>query len=233
MELSDLTIIVPTKNEIHNVERFLAPLPPPVQLIVVDDSDDGTPKRIAALRPQQTTIIRTPGNIAWARHIGARAARTQWLLFTDADVAFSANYFDQLQNITGCDAVYGPKLSQAEFANHYRLVSHSQALLERLGIAAVSGSNLVVKRPVWQAVGGFDTKLPCNEDSEFGWRLARSGYDIVFAPGLVVYAFDHRRLHKGPLRKVVHSLVRCTLMYTNLMPKQWRYRDWGYWRSAN
>jgi glycosyltransferase involved in cell wall biosynthesis len=233
MELADLTVIVPTKNEAHNIGRLLASVPPAVHLIVVDDSEDGTPTRAAELRPRQTTVIRTSGNVSWARHVGARAARTSWLLFTDADVMFAPGYFERLRAIRDCDLVYGPKLSRDEFVHHYRMFASGQKLLGRAGIIAATGSNLAVKRLAWQAVGGFDTKLSCNEDSEFAWRLARSGYAARYCSDLVVYAFDHRRLYKGTTRKTVHSVVRCALMYTNLMPKRWRYQDWGYWSSTN
>ncbi|MFN8465012.1 MAG: glycosyltransferase [Caldilineaceae bacterium] len=232
MDLRELTVVVPTKNEAHNIGRFLASLPPQVQLIVVDDSSDDTAAQVTALRPSLSRVIRSTGTIARARHIGARAATTPWLLFTDADVAFAADYFDRLREINNCDAVYGPKLSQDKHTHHYSLLSTGQQLLARTGIAAASGSNLVVKRLAWQAVGGFDTQLTCNEDSEFGWRLARSGYHIVFSPRLVVYAFDHRRLQKGVVRKSTHTIARCTLMYLNLMPRRWRYKDWGYWAPS-
>jgi hypothetical protein len=52
---------------------------------------------------------------------------------------------------------------------------------------------------------------------------------VAFAPGLVVYARDHRRLQRGTLRKTVHSIARCSLLYFNLMPDRCRSRDWGYW----
>lgn len=229
MNLSDVTVVVPTKNEARNIGRFLASVPAPVQVVVVDDSDDDTPQRIVAARPQLTRVIRSPGNIAWARHLGARAAQTQWLIFTDADVVFAPDYFDRLQKLPAGDLLYGPKLSQDNYTSHYQLFAGGQQLLARLGIPATSGSNMVLKKSAWQAVGGFDVRLSCNEDSELGWRLARHGCSVVFAPDLVVYAFDHRRLQKGTVRKTMHSLVRCTLLYTNLMPQQWRQGDWGYW----
>ena len=79
------------------------------------------------------------------------------------------------------------------------------------------------------AVGGFDLRLTCNEDSEIAWRLARRGFKVEFDPALVVFAHDHRRLQSGVLRKTLHSLTRCALIYLNLLPDRWRRSDWGYW----
>ncbi len=97
------------------------------------------------------------------------------------------------------------------------------------GIPAASGSNLLLRRQVFTAVGGFDQTLTVNEDSEIAWRVKRRGYRVAFAPNLVVYARDQRRLARGHWRKTIHTLLRCTLLYTGLMPARWRSHDWGYW----
>jgi glycosyltransferase involved in cell wall biosynthesis len=229
MQLSDLTIVVPTKNEAHNIGRFLAGIPQGVNLIVVDASEDATPDLVLTTRPHKTNVIRHPARIAGARQIGAEAAGTSWLLFTDADVTFDVGYFDRILAYGACDALYGPKLAPGSFGAYYRWFSRGQGWLHRLGIPAASGSNLAVQRQVCLDSGGFDTDLLCNEDSEFGWRLARQGYRIVFAPDLAVLEHDHRRLRRGVVRKSVHSVTRCALLYTGLMPRRWRGLDWGYW----
>ncbi len=229
MELTNLTIVVPTRNEAHNIPAFLASLPAQATLVVVDASQDTTVDLIRTLRPERTLVIRHPAKIAEARQIGAEAARTPWLLFTDADVTFDPAYFDRLGRYSNYDAIYGPKLSKDHFSNYYRWFTWGQQAFHSLGIPAVSGSNLLVSRRALADAGGFDQRLTCNEDTELGWRIKRQGYRIVFAPDLIVYARDHRRLHRGVVRKTSHSLARCLLLYLNLMPARWRGRDWGYW----
>jgi glycosyltransferase involved in cell wall biosynthesis len=231
MELTDLTVVVPTRNEAHNIVAFLDSLPHAVQVIVVDSSDDDTPARIKTHRPGNTRVIRRMANIPQARQLGAEATDTPWLLFTDADIIFPTDYFYKLSAINDDGAVYGPKLSNGAFAAYYRWQSRGQQLSHRMGVPAVSGSNFLVRRHVFFAVGGFDEQLICNEDSELGWRIKRQGYRITFAPDLVVYARDHRRLDRGATRKTVHSMVRCGLLYFNFMPSRWRSGDWGYWQN--
>jgi cellulose synthase/poly-beta-1,6-N-acetylglucosamine synthase-like glycosyltransferase len=104
--------------------------------------------------------------------------------------------------------------------------------LDRLRIPAASGSNLLVLAQAFAAIGGFDTELPCNEDSELVWRLARRGYSFKFEPELVVWATDHRRLRRGRALKAMHTLARCGLLYFDLLPKAWRSHDWGYWSET-
>ncbi|MCA9958462.1 MAG: glycosyltransferase [Anaerolineales bacterium] len=227
----EVSVIVPTRNEAHNVPCFLRSLPANVLLIVVDASDDETPTIIRRSRPFNTIIIRHPGNVTVARQIGAEAAITEWLLFTDADVLFDRDYFVNLSAHLQGDAVYGPKHSLDRFSHYYRWFGQGQQWMHRLGIPAASGSNLLIRRPVFDAIGGFDLRLTVNEDSEIAWRVKRQGYRIAFARDLVVYARDHRRLEYGRFRKTAHSLLRCALLYSGLMPARWRSHDWGYWKQ--
>jgi GT2 family glycosyltransferase len=96
-------------------------------------------------------------------------------------------------------------------------------------VPAASGSNLLIKKSIYERGGGFDTELVCNDDSEIVWRLMEHEINVAFAPDLVVYATDHRRLHKGKLKKTIHSLARCSLLFLDIMPDKWRSKDWGYW----
>jgi hypothetical protein len=75
--------------------------------------------------------------------------------------------------------------------------------------------------------------LTCHEDSEVVWRLRRAGCRVSFWKDLVVQATDHRRLEGGRLRKTLHSMARCALLYTNLMPRKYRTYDWGYWQQRD
>jgi glycosyltransferase involved in cell wall biosynthesis len=232
IQQSDLTVVLPTRNEAGNIRSFLDSIPPAVSLVVVDASDDATPAIIEELRPHRTTILRRPGGISFARQLGSEAASSEWLIFTDADVEFPPGYFDTLCLKGDCDALYGPKLSQAEYSGYYHLIALGQRLCHWSGIPAATGSNMCIRRDALLAVGGFDTDLPCNEDSEVVWRLKRNGYNVKYAAELAVYARDHRRLHRGVIRKTAHSLTRCALLYTDLLPSRWRTSDWGYWNPV-
>lgn len=246
----DLTIVVPTRNESANIARFLASLPETIRLIVVDKSTDGTPELVERLRPFNTTLLHCPGTLTDARQLGAEAALTRWLLFTDADVAFDAAYFARAAELArGANGtrpaarrgsfrsrprhvLFGPKLSADAYRRYYRSFAAGQRALDLVRIPAASGSNMIVSADAFEAVGGFDTRLTCNEDSELVWRIARARFGWVFDPGLIVWAFDHRRLRRGRLLKTAHTLLRCTALYLDLVPDRYRSRDWGYWSQT-
>lgn len=232
---SDVTVVVPTKNERANVPAFLASIPPDVPLLVVDASDDATAELVMELRPANTRVVPLAGNIARARQAGAELAETEWLLFTDADVSFVPGYFDALRALEldpATGALFGTKVSTDRFRIYHAAFRLGQRLLAVLGIPAGSGSNLLVSRAALRDAGGFDVELSCNEDSEVLWRIRRAGWRVSFAAELAVVARDHRRLERGVARKLVHSLARCTLLYLGLLPRSLRRDDWGYWKAA-
>jgi len=233
MRLSDVTLVLATKDEARNIRVFLDSVPKDLSLVAVDASRDETPDLIERLRPRKTLVVREPGTVTQARQRGAEIARTRWLLFSDADVAFAEDYFDRLTGLDEAGVHYGPKLSRDRFQPYYRRMARGQWLCHSCGIPAASGSNLVVDRGALFSVGGFDLSLSCNEDSELVWRIKRAGFPIRFHQDLVVYAIDHRRILRGRLDKTLHSICRCTLLYTGLMPRRLRGLDWGYWQNRD
>lgn len=230
----DVTVIVPTKNEIDNIGRFLASIPDDIALVVVDSSDDGTPDLIAEMRPS-AQVIRARTNIPIARQIGSDAATTPWLLFADADVVFAPPYFSRLEELDVGDdtgGVIGTKSTFDGFDRYHRWFVRGQRLLSRLGIPAASGSNMLVRAEALDDVGGFDPALSVNEDTELMFRIARSRYSVAFASDLTVLSFDHRRLEAGLARKIAHGAIRNTALYFGLFGDTVRRSDWGYWRQA-
>ena len=94
-----LTVIVPTRNEKDTIEPLLARLGPAVaplgaELVVVDDSDDGTPDLLAEAAgtcPVPVRLLHRPpgsrkGGLGGAVIAGARQARGEWVLVMDADL---------------------------------------------------------------------------------------------------------------------------------------------------
>jgi glycosyltransferase involved in cell wall biosynthesis len=235
MNLDDVTIIVPTKNEHENVVPFLRSIPPRMRLIVVDASDDDTRDVIRRTRPVNTGIIRDPGNIACARQRGADAATTEWLLYTDADVVFDDTYFERLARIEPggrCGGIIGAKTSRARYRMYYRLFNLWLRLICFLNIPAGTGSNMIVRRRALQEAGGFDLNLSCNEDSLLTWRVGRCGYRVPYHGELAVYETDHRRLERGLIRKSLHSIVRCIMLFAGAFGNHLRDHDWGYWSGG-
>ncbi|WP_051062285.1 glycosyltransferase [Ilumatobacter nonamiensis] len=229
-----VTVIVPTKNEVGNIERFLGSLPPDVRLVVVDSSTDATPDLIARTRPERTTVIHEDVNIPAARQLGASVSSTPWLLFTDADVAFEPDYFEHLATTDvdrRCGGLVGAKGTMDGFDLYHRIFLAGQVALTTAGIPAATGSNMLVRRSTLIEVGGFDRQLSVNEDTELMFRVHRSGWSVRMRADLKVVSFDHRRLEAGVARKFVHGTIRNTALFLGVFGSAVRGSDWGYWQT--
>lgn len=220
MRLTNITLVLPTRNEAENIARVIAALPNELQLIVVDSSDDGTPEMIEHMRTENTIVLRESGTLGRARQVGADLARTDWLLFSTADVLFAPDYFDRLQRLEGHIVYYGPTLSRDRFRRYYRWLTSGQLLSHQCGIPAATGANLLVPRSALHEVGGFDCALESNAVSELVWRVKRAGFRVRFSPDLAVEAIAHRHLERGCTSTALRSLAHCMFLYANILPSR-------------
>jgi GT2 family glycosyltransferase len=67
------------------------------------------------------------------------------------------------------------------------------------GVMAVSSAGMLIRRDVWDQVGGFDPNLPLfRDDIDFCWRVHAAGYEVRVITDAVVY---HRDLSARHSRK--------------------------------
>ena len=87
-------------------------------------------------------------------------------------------------------------------------------------VLSVSSAGMLVRRDVWEALHGFDPRLPMfRDDLDFGWRASRAGYKVGVAPDAVVYhaqaAATGERALAGT-RRHAYQLDRSHAYYTVL-----------------
>jgi glycosyltransferase involved in cell wall biosynthesis len=188
--------VVPARNAAATICATLEALAgqrtdAPDEVIVVDDgSDDGTAE-LAARGPGEVTVLRGDGRgAAEARNLGARAASGEVLAFTDSDCVPDDGWLTAgLRALEDADLVQGP-ITPIPGAPHGPFdrslwVEHESGLHE--------SANLIVRRELFERVGGFEGWLdhaggrPIGEDTWFGWRARRSGARAVWAPDAVVH----------------------------------------------
>jgi GT2 family glycosyltransferase len=58
-------------------------------------------------------------------------------------------------------------------------------------VLAVNTAGMLVRRDVWDQLGGFERRLPLfGDDLDFGWRVARAGWRTRTAPAAVVFHLE-------------------------------------------
>jgi glycosyltransferase involved in cell wall biosynthesis len=199
----DVSIIVPSRNEAAGLADCLRTLVGQrdlnCEIIVVDDhSSDGTRAVAEGFAVHVIAADRLPEgwsgkcNAAWD---GARVAHGRWLLFTDADTKHTSNSIAsglQEARDKAADLLsYSPKqevVSLAEralmpviFGELATTYPPEEVCDPSSPIAAANGQYLLVRREVYDAIGGHAAVATCIlEDVELAKRVKQAGYKLWF-----------------------------------------------------
>ncbi len=139
-----------------------------------------------------------------ARNVGARAARTETLIFCDADDAADAGWARHLLVALGKHGAVGGTMSDDRFTpvgtRPLRAPATPDGLPTFLDVPYIVSANLIMSRAAFDAVDGFDTTLTRCEDIAISWALMNKGYTIGYSDkGLM-----HYRPRTG-LRDMMHQ----------------------------
>ncbi len=203
-----ISVIVPAKDAAKTLRECLQALlhqeglqlEHDYEVIVVDDGSIDDTAEIAEQHAVRVIRQANAGPAA-ARNAGARIARGTILAFTDADCAPTPTWLRNLTQpfhnpeVVGVKGVYRTRQTaliarfvQLEYEYKYARMRH-QAVIDFIDTYSAA-----YRKEVFILNGGFDESflVPCVEDQEFSFRLARKGYHMVFEPSAVVF-HDHDR----------------------------------------
>lgn len=167
------------------------------ELLVVDDgSTDDTPAVAQRSADAMLRVTDGPKGPAFARNLGARAARGDVLVFIDADVVVGrstlrgfAERFTADSSVAAVFGAYDDSPADPGVVSQYRNLLHRYVHTLAAGEAETFWAGCgAVRREAFLAVGGFDAlryPRPQIEDIELGYRLKARGERIVLDPALV------------------------------------------------
>ena len=159
-----------------------------IEVIVVDDgSSDRTPEIVAAiaLADARVRLIRQAnGGVSAARNAGIAEARARIVAFLDADDLWAPDHLATHIRRIEYNVRLGLSFSPARFIDaHGRVTGCSRPKLEGItpadllrGNPTTTCSTVVVRREVFKEVGMFRTHMRHNEDQEWLFRVALSGW---------------------------------------------------------
>jgi GT2 family glycosyltransferase len=88
-------------------------------------------------------------------------------------------------------------------------------------VLAVSSAGMLVRRSVWDELGGFDPRLALfRDDVDFGWRAAHAGRKVVVSPDAVVFHAEAATRGVRPIDNTLvspHRADRAAALYTLLV----------------
>lgn len=193
----DLSIIIPAKNEaadlpacLESVHRELSGVLHYEVVLVDNGSTDSTCD--IARKGGARVLDRRGGTISDLRNEGAAQSSGRILGFIDADVVLQPGWIDGLREALAlmdademllCGEIYGigdnpSRLERAWF---------DPAL--RAHVRHIGGGNMVLRRSLFERIGGFDGTLETGEDADLCMRVERNGGSVRRIARMVT---DHR-----------------------------------------
>jgi GT2 family glycosyltransferase len=195
-----VTVIIPVHNGNSGFRRCLSrvtrAVPPPAEIIVVDDGSTDSSAAVAAEFGASVLGLAARGGPATARNAGARAAAGDVLFFVDADVVLPPDAvgqvieaFEEEPHLAALFGSYDDAPAAANFLSQFKNLSHHYFHQASSKDACTFwGACGAIRREIFLAAGGFDEayRVPCVEDIELGYRLKTAGHRIRLCKSLQV-----------------------------------------------
>lgn len=195
-----LSVVIPTYNRAEPCARavrsVIAQTYRPIEVVVVDDgSTDDTAERLLAEFGDRITLVRQPNQgVSRARNAGVRASRGACIAFLDSDDTWVAQKAAiQMQwlaerpdfGLCLCDVMLFDTGGGPPVRSHRRaqLPVDGFILDHVLRRPSLLPSTMVVRRDLFEEVGGFDETLRTAEDLDLHLKLAlRTAIGLVTEP---------------------------------------------------
>lgn len=196
-----ISVVVPVRNEADSIRDLLDSLLSqtllPDEIVITDGgSSDGTPEIIEGYVRQgfPVRLIREkfalPGR---GRNLAAAQASSEWLAFIDAGIRPEADWLAALlkrAEAEGADIVYGGWEPVVDtFFKGCAAIAYlpPPARSEDSVIRPRFLASALMRRVVWESVGGFPEHLRSAEDIVFMNNIERSNFRVVSAPDALVH----------------------------------------------
>ena len=246
-----ISIIIPTYNEEkaigNTIKRLTSELTISYELILTDDKSTDKTVEVARTAVEDAikrgvdrntvTILAHPQkhfSIAQNRNAGAKIARGEYFLFMDSDcvieninesLTHAVSLFEQrgFVGITGAIRVlpeyetFGDKIVYVVFNFIHRVKTNILHLDE------ASGKFQMIRRDVFEKIGGYREDLITREDGDMFWRLSKIGRNY-YDPTITI-KHTGRRAHKIGWPKLLSIWMFETfyvMMFNKSYTKSWK-----------
>lgn len=182
-----ISVVIPTHERREQVCRAVRSvvngLHVPDEIIVVDDgSTDDTAAALEELDgPIEVIGLLNNRGPAHARNVGIAAIRNRWVALLDSDDWWLPNHLQKLVDYAERHPEYALHQTRERWYRGGRRVNPKRHHIPRAGdlfepslrLCLVSSSAVLLRKEAFDAVGGYDERLPVCEDYDLWLRLAR------------------------------------------------------------
>jgi len=240
--MTDVSVVIPTRDRpallAHTLRTVLWQEDVDAEVLVVDDgigSDTGAVlERVGDSRVHLLRNSGPPG-VSGARNSGIAAAKGHWIAFVDDDDLWAPGKLRAQLSVAeeaGAFWVYAGDVTVDEdlrVRGGAPPPAPEQMIgdLRKYNSVPAGASNVVVRRDVLDAVGGFDTELRTSEDWDLWLRLAATSLPASVPRPLVAL-----RIHRGMASHAVDQMLADidTIAHRHGIPvDRARHERWAAW----
>jgi cellulose synthase/poly-beta-1,6-N-acetylglucosamine synthase-like glycosyltransferase len=217
-----VSIIVATLNSERTIDECLKAIfelnyPKDfLEIIVVDGCSKDATLEIAQKYPVK--VVSEPLNAPAAYNYAMKIVSNDVLGFIDSDAKVEKEWLNklvthlddpQVAGVSGGIETWNTENAWARSIGYD--LKNRYARLKKY-VVRVATMNLLLKKSVIKAVGGFDENLPSQYDTDLGFRITSSGYKILFEPSAKCYHFN-RSTVSGYFRQQLQYGKNTTKLY--------------------
>lgn len=223
--MTSISVIIPTYNEEKLIEPTLLSVRsqtiPAKEIIVVDGNSKDNTRKIAK---KYAKVINKKSSVPIARNIGAKASKSDLLLFLDADTLLLPNALEMLSQPFNNDGVVITSLPlfplQMKF-KHYVITKIGWEMVPKFFIKynkpIFCGACIMVKKTAFNEINGFKD-MKTNDDIDFVERISKIGKSEFVEDTFALT--DMRRFEKNSLYWSIYWVSNW--FYYKLRKKGWK-----------
>jgi len=245
-----VSIIMPLYNKAEYTEKCLYALAahtgedPDYEVIIVDNASSDWTKYLLLAFEGDVEILRNDENVGFARanNQGARSARGEYVLFLNNDTEPFEGWLREMVQLADSDeriGVVGARLlyPQNDTVQHAGLemingipdhvfrgvAAEDDRVLHSRDLDMVTGACMLVRRTLFEELGGFDEAYRNGvEDVDLCLQVRSKGYRVVYCAESVLY--HHEGTSEGRFDHVNENLQRFFARWQGRFDGQGRFR---------
>jgi len=195
--MQKISIIIPVKNQKDITQTCLDSLSAytkDYQLIIIDDgSDKETTSMLLQHIDENDNYIRNDKSVGWCKAInqGLKEVKGDYVLFSNNDVVFTANWIDKMLNHFKRDkelGVLGPVTNKVEGFQH---IDYNKKDIDFQYTDVLTFFNVMIKKEVIDKIGGLDERfgLGGQDDADYCIRARKEGFKVGIARDTFIYHY--------------------------------------------
>ena len=208
-----------------------------IDIIISDNGSEDDSVEFIRKRFPSIKIIENGKNLGFGSAInrGLGLAKGDYLLFLNSDLKLHSKCVGELAKVLENDSNVGGTIPKILHIDQQNTINSLGVLINYTGIAypnllgqkdpgyqepfeAACGGIFMLKREVYETVGGFDEDLFLyHEDHDLSWRIRLAGWHLKVIPQAIMY--HHYKFNKGILKYYSSEKNRLHILLKNMEVK--------------